>query len=62
MQTHANLLCAGDGTKDNLCKASLFEGSIGDTTDNLETSLHNRHAPMIPVKDKTSNIFARHLW
>ena len=62
MHTHADLLCASDGAKDNFCKASLFEGSVGDTANDLKTSLDYRHAPMVPVKDKASNIFARHLW
>ena len=56
-----DLLCASDGTKDNLSKFSAVEWSVGNTTDDLETSLHDCHAPMTAVKNEPGDVLSRHL-
>lgn len=59
--TYLDLLCPRDSTEDDLGKLSRVERAVRDASDDLKSSLDNRHTVMISIIDESSNVLSRHL-
>jgi hypothetical protein len=60
-RAYSDLLRARDGAEDNLRKASLGKGPVGDAADDLQPVFDDGHRDVLAVENEAGNVLAGHL-